>query len=138
MMINEPGKVMVRLPKGHLWTTEHIKTSQPRHVSCAAQSAPPGALSSAGPVPAAERRSMRYRVLGCNWTEKNKRWPKLESSSFCAFARVQTWPPLEALYTRDTGDSQQTKSYRTGKLHLLSTRFTFCTFLDQYSNSKGR
>lgn len=24
-MINEPGKIMVRLPKGHIWTTENIR-----------------------------------------------------------------------------------------------------------------
>lgn len=26
-MINEPGKIMVRLPKGHIWTTENIRLS---------------------------------------------------------------------------------------------------------------
>lgn len=25
MMINEPGKIMVRLPEGHIWTTENIR-----------------------------------------------------------------------------------------------------------------
>lgn len=25
MMINEPGKIMIRLPKGHIWTTENIR-----------------------------------------------------------------------------------------------------------------
>lgn len=132
---------------------EHKKAFQPLHVSCAAQSAPLGALSSAGPVPAVEHRSMCYHVLGCKWTEKKKmsqtriqvflclcQSPDIASLGCSVHQGQRRFVTNQATADFHTTHSSPAKrpSHSTGKLHLLKTTFTFCTFLNQKSNSNER
>lgn len=95
---------MVRLPKHHIWTTENIKRLSNLSTFLVQLSQlllvlylQLGQFLQLSIIPCA---IMSWAANG----QRRRKCPKLESGCFCAFARVQTLPPLDALYTRDRGD----------------------------------
>lgn len=152
-MINEPGKIMVRLPEGHIWTTENIRglsnlatflvqlsqlllvlylqlgqLLQLCIVPCAIMSW--AAIGKRRDVP-----QTRIQLLLCLC-----QGPDIAFLGCSVHQGHRIFVTNQATAGFHTTHSSPAKrpSHSTGNLHLLRTRFTFCTFLNQNSNSNGR